>query len=87
MRVVHSSMARNRKPVAAVERHDPLPRCDGPKLHRFDHGGEHFEFIGLLSSRNPGCHGHVFEVVLDSQHYALKVVSISSPLSTALVEY
>ena len=72
-------MVFTRKSRPAVERGEPLPRCNGPKLHYFGNRGEQFEIVGLLSARNPGRHGHVFEVVLDTQRYALKVVGTYPP--------
>lgn len=68
-------MVFTRRSKPPVELADPLPRCDGPKLKFFGHHSSSFNFVSLLSSENPGQHGHVFEVVLDSQRYALKIAS------------
>ena len=66
-----------------------LPPCDGPKLKRFRDPVEKIRFKGLLSSpigtssassissasSRSGGHGHVFEVEIDGESFALKIVS------------
>jgi Kinetochore Sim4 complex subunit FTA2 len=49
----------------------PLPNAKGPKLNPFPHNGGHIEFLRLLGT---GEHGYVFEVIIESQRCALKVV-------------
>lgn len=63
-----------KKPPAAVESNDPLPDCEGPKLGKFQHCTAAIQFVGLLSAETPGVDGHVFEVIIESKHYALKMV-------------
>ena len=57
-----------------VELDKALPKYDGPKLDAFQHHDATIEFISLLSAESPGDDAHVFEVVIQSKHYALKVV-------------
>ena len=59
---------------------EPLPLCDGPKLKPFAYTGAPVDFVDLLSADSPGEHSHVFEVVINSQHFALKVVSMTAPV-------
>ncbi len=69
--------------IAAVRLDQPLPRCEGPKLSPFKDHKASIEFIKLLSEpdpkerhdESPGGHGHVFEVLIKSKPYALKIVS------------
>lgn len=60
-----------------------LPRCEGPKLHPFHDRKAVVTFLRLLSEVDAEGHAHVFEVLIGSKHYALKVVSIRSQLSSA----
>lgn len=56
----------------------PLPRCDGPKLHAFKHKEASIEWLERLDGdreSQSGAEGCVFKVKIDSQFYALKVVS------------
>ncbi len=61
----------------------PLPLCEGPKLHPFPKGKVDITFKRLLqndqdssdSSYEEG-RAHVFEVSIDSKTYALKVVRV-----------
>lgn len=60
----------------------PLPECEGPKLHLFRKGRVDIQFKRLLSnvqgslySSDEAGHAYVFEVSIDSKIYALKVVS------------
>lgn len=61
---------------------EPLPECDGPKLHPFPHKSPAIEFIRMISDNTPpsvpggGPHAHVFKVVILSQTYALKIVGL-----------
>ncbi len=59
------------KPPAA---NDPLPDCEGPKLGEFQHCTSAIQFVDLLSAETPGVDGHVFKVIIESKHYALKMV-------------
>ena len=65
---------RGRRVPFPVELDKPLPEYDGPKLDAFKHHDATIEFISLLSAESPGADAHVFEVVIQSKHYALKVV-------------
>lgn len=59
----------------------PLPQCQGPKLKPFPHRKSKVDFIRLLSDSEStggiesGGHAHVFEVSIEGETYALKVVS------------
>jgi Kinetochore Sim4 complex subunit FTA2 len=66
--------ARRGVAAAAIESHHPLPACEGPKLGRFKHSSAAVEFVGLLGAEADGKDGQVFEVVIESKHYALKLV-------------
>ena len=59
---------------AAIRSDNLLPTCEGPKLGRFEQSHAATRFIKLLSAETPGVDGHVFEVVIKSKHYALKLV-------------
>jgi hypothetical protein len=48
-----------------------LPDTKGPKLGSFPHNGGHIQFMKRLGD---GEHGYVFEVIIESQRYALKIV-------------
>ena len=53
----------------------PLPQCDGPKLAPLARKrNAKVEFIRLLSDLKAEGHAHVFEVLIDSEEFALKVV-------------
>lgn len=57
---------------------DHLPPCTGPKLHAFRYRNENIQWIVRLDDpRKPQGldQGHVFEVVIQNQRYALKLVS------------
>ena len=56
-----------------VNLNEPLPLCEGPKLRPFHHRNAHVDFVRLLSA---GEHGSVFEVAIESNPYALKVVRV-----------
>ena len=77
-------MVFTRKSKPEVELHKLLPRCDGPKLHYFGQPGERFTLVDILSSESSGAHGHVFEVLLGTQPYVLKVASNDSAQSDIL---
>ena len=61
--------------AAAVKSNHPLPTCEGPKLGKFEHHRSAIRFVKLLSAETPGEDGHVFEVIIKSEHYALKMAS------------
>ena len=59
---------------------DLVPNIRGPKLHPFSRNIQNLNFIRLLSSENiysPSSvpHSRVFEVEIDAEQFALKVVS------------
>ncbi|KAI9763375.1 MAG: hypothetical protein M1840_000567 [Geoglossum simile] len=54
-----------------------LPQAEGPKLGPFRHNGGNIKFLSLLGS---GKHGYVFEVIIESQRYALKIFKFYNPL-------
>lgn len=54
---------------------DPLPLCEGPKLEAFKFKGPRdIVFVKHLRS---GVHSHVFQVKIQDEIYALKLVSQS----------
>ena len=53
----------------------PLPQCEGSKLAPFHRRYPAITFRRLLSGEDSEGHGHVFDVVIDSTPYALKIVS------------
>ncbi|MCJ1239953.1 hypothetical protein MMC14_007952, partial [Varicellaria rhodocarpa] len=55
---------------------EPLPLCDGPKLQPFEYRHAPVKFIRLL---NAGDHGSVFEVLIESNTYALKIFNFYDP--------
>lgn len=55
----------------------PLPLCEGPKLHRF-RKPKAVTFKRLLSDPESEGHAHVFEAVIGSATYAVKVVRLYS---------
>lgn len=57
-----------------------LPTKDPPHLQRFPHHDGAIEFVSLLSDENPGSHSHVFDVVIEGKHYALKMASSTGGL-------
>lgn len=61
----------------SVDLKEPLPPTIGPKLSAFDLRDRSIEFVGLLSAEQPERHSHVFEVVIGSKHYALKMVRLT----------
>jgi Kinetochore Sim4 complex subunit FTA2 len=68
-----------------IDLNEPLPRCEGPKLRPFKDRKANIKFVSLLSrgdgdsdsdsDSSSGGHGHVFEVIIASRRYALKIVS------------
>ena len=58
----------------AVRSSHALPTCDGPKLGKFKDGKAAIRFVDLLSREAPGEDGQVFEVIIKSKRYALKMV-------------
>jgi hypothetical protein len=57
-----------------------LPPCDGPKLHAFAGQNSPIEWLERLDKNREdvsgySSEGYVFKVKIDSQLYALKVVS------------
>lgn len=62
----------------------PLPQCQGPKLQPFCKGKPQIDFLRRLSATDEAIHSHVFEVLIDGQVYALKLVDVyncSRPLT------
>ena len=57
--------------------HKKLPQCRGPKLSPFSKTKFDVQFIRLLSDNEREGHSHVFEVIINGSHYALKVVDAS----------
>ncbi|CAD6583699.1 MAG: hypothetical protein ASARMPRED_001480 [Alectoria sarmentosa] len=53
--------------------HKKLPQCRGPKLSPFSKTKFDVQFIRLLSDNEREGHSHVFEVIINGSHYALKV--------------
>jgi hypothetical protein len=71
---------------ALIFRNDPLPKCEGPKMHPFKDRKSEVKFLSLLSepdseSRGSGGHGYVFKVSINTKLYALKIVSAHSNTS------
>lgn len=71
------------KPPGAVGSNHPLPVYEGPKLGRFEQGSAAVQFVNLLSAGKSGGDGHVFEVIIKSKRYALKMAR-DSPNQTYL---
>ena len=73
------------------EHNEPLPQCEGAKLHPFRHCEAPIRFERLLSdttltnSVGNGGHAHVFEASIGSDTYALKI--ISKPFSLVIVRF
>lgn len=67
--------------------HEMLPQCEGLKLHPFSNGSCDIQFIRLLSDDESALHSPVFEVIINGQRYALKVVSAIILLLSALSYY
>ena len=63
------------KTVYPVELNNPLPNYEGPRLDPFRHRNALVDFIQLLNPQTPGEDAYVFEVIIESKRYALKVVS------------
>ena len=72
------------KAKPAVNSDQLLPTCEGPKLGRFEHSNSTVQFVALLSAETPGEDGQVFEVIINSKHYALKMANLS-PVMPSLV--
>ena len=53
---------------------EPLPSCEGPKLPPFPIFKAPIKFKSLVSDPKSEGHGHVFQVSIGSQVYALKIV-------------
>lgn len=68
----------------SINYHKMLPQCDGPKLHPFSDGSSDIHFVRLLSDNKKVGHSHVFEVIMNGRHYALKVVSAARLLLSEL---
>jgi len=69
-------------PQAAIDEYDFVPNIEGPKLHRFKQGRyrkiEYLELLGHSDKNDAlllGDHSYVFSVLIDSEPFALKVVS------------
>jgi len=61
---------------------EPLPQCEGPKLHPFHDHVASIDFKHLLSDPATTAQSHVFEVSITSKPYALKIVSFSLAISS-----
>ena len=70
---------------AAIKSNNPLPTCDGPKLGKFEHHRSAIQFVKLLSAETPGDDGNVFEVIIKSEHYALKMASDAPVRITSVI--
>ena len=57
---------------------EPLPLCEGPKLHRFQKPQAAVTFVRLLSDAESEGHAHVFEATIGSATYAIKMVRLHS---------
>jgi len=60
--------------ATGVDFNESLPSIEGPQLGPFRHRNSIIEFVSLLSDESLGSYSHVFEVVIESKHYALKMV-------------
>lgn len=69
-----SMMPQRRHPAAFVEE---IPRCEGPKLHRFKHYNARIEWLEKLG-QDESAHGFVFRAKIKGRDYAVKVVSFHS---------
>jgi hypothetical protein len=70
----------NRKSASTVSHPNELPPCPGPKLHAFARRNSQIEWLERLDKdreelSGSSIEGYVFKVKIDSQLYALKVVS------------
>lgn len=75
------------KRVQDMQMGNLLPPCEGPKLPRFEHFKSSIEFVKLLSepssdSDTSGGHGHVFEVRIRQQSFALKIVGCEQDVTS-----
>ena len=57
-----------------VDFNESLPTKYPPQLQPFPLRDRDVEFVSLLSDENPGSHSYVFDVVVEGQYYALKMV-------------
>ena len=64
---------------AVISSYDALPTSEGPKLARFKDSRADIQFVDLLSSETPGADGQVFEVIIKSKRYALKMAGETTP--------
>lgn len=86
-RVFNSSTARKltfttRERMITIPLYDePLPRCEGPKLNRFQNKAI-VKFKRLLSDKNLDGHAHVFEALIGASTFAIKIVRAYSPSNT-----
>ena len=55
---------------------EPLPLCEGPRLHRFRKPKAAVTFNRLLSGIGSEGHAHVFEAAIGSATYAIKMVRL-----------
>ena len=62
---------------AVVDLNESLPLIHDPQLNSFKHRSSNIEFIRLLSDEESAKHSYVFEIVIKSNRYALKLVSLS----------
>ena len=62
---------------------EPLPLCEGPKLHRFRKLKAGLVTINrLLSEVDSEGHAHVFEATIGSATYAIKMVRLYMALGS-----
>jgi Kinetochore Sim4 complex subunit FTA2 len=67
------------QPPAAVNSNHALPTCEGPKLGKFKDGRAAIQFVDVLSRETSGEDGQVFEVIVKSKRYALKMAREPTP--------
>lgn len=60
--------------ATGVDFDEPLPYKHVPQLWPFQYRHSSIEFVRLLSDANTSSHSHVFDVIIESKHYALKIV-------------
>lgn len=57
-----------------VDFDEPLPHKYVPQLRPFQYRDSNIEFVRLLSDASTSIHSYVFDVIIESKHYALKIV-------------
>ena len=63
---------------------EPIPLCEGPKLHRFHKPKAAVTCKRLRSDIESEGHAHVFEATIGSATYAIKMVRLNSFKALAL---